>query len=293
MPKVSICVPTYNNIDCIRQLLPTVMMQTFTDYELIITDDSTNCEIEDYISKSRMEGIVYVHNEKPLGHIYNWNKAISLAAGQYIKIIFSDDYFTYRDSLEKYVALLDENPQSSFAFSSSMQVRPEGTFSREIPDYFIRDLKEDYRNLFLGNLAGAPSGTIFRNQGFYFDEKSNWASDVLLYLTILRENPQFAYSQEPLISIVEHDDQYTHKFSAYDERKFIEARYMFEQFRFEENNKCRQYFLTEYIIKFKKNKKLAVQMGYSAKEYFLARREYLWKYVILEYGRVLRNKFIR
>lgn len=293
MPKVSICVPTYNNIECIRQLLPSVLSQSFTDYELIITDDSTNLEIEEFMKENDRECIRYFHNEKPLGHIFNWNKAISYAVGEYIKILFSDDFFTDIDSLAKYVQLLDDNPEVIFAFSGSMQVTDEGTYERKIPDSFIQDLQKDYRHLFLGNMAGAPSGTIYRNNGICFDENSNWASDLILYLTLLENNPKFAYTKEPLISIGEHGEQYTHKFATYDERKFVEAQYMYEKFHFGENKRCREFFMKEYIMRFKKDKKTALAMGFTGKEYNSAKREYIWKYVIVEYTRVAWKKLTK
>lgn len=100
MPKVSICIPTYNNIDEVKHLLRSIESQTFTDYEIIITDDSSDNAIEEYVKEYSF--INYTHNIPSLGHIYNWNAAIEKATGEYIKIMFSDDWFTYDDSLEKW-----------------------------------------------------------------------------------------------------------------------------------------------------------------------------------------------
>ena len=166
-PKVSICIPAYNNEAEVRRLLSSIAAQTMQDVEIILTDDSTNREIEALVEEIRggksayaeadeketvdaaapvdvkaaartesaagtgsaaytesaagvrwnapcMSRLRYVHNEKPLGHIFNWNKALSLAEGEYIKIMFSDDWFTGRDSLEKLMkqeGLLAEGPQ--------------------------------------------------------------------------------------------------------------------------------------------------------------------------------------
>lgn len=127
IPKVSICIPAYNNAAEVKRLLESIRMQTFRDLEIILTDDSTNEEIAELVKSSGWEDIRYIHNEKPLGHIFNWNKSLSEAQGEYIKIMFSDDWFTAPDSLEKMVSLLDRAPEASLAFCGTMQVMlPEG-----------------------------------------------------------------------------------------------------------------------------------------------------------------------
>ena len=36
-PKISICIPTYNQINCLRKALDSVVSQDFSDYEVIVT----------------------------------------------------------------------------------------------------------------------------------------------------------------------------------------------------------------------------------------------------------------
>ena len=162
-PKVSICIPAYNNEAEVRRLLSSIAAQTMQDVEIILTDDSTNGEIEALVEKIRsgngagaeaadthwtapcMRHLRYVHNEKPLGHIFNWNKALSLAEGEYIKIMFSDDWFTRADSLEKLTALLDEDPQASLAFCGTRQVSKKRTWERAAGKEYVERLRGDYR----------------------------------------------------------------------------------------------------------------------------------------------------
>ena len=40
MVKVSICVPAYKNPVGVERLLESVKVQSFTDYEVVVTDDS-------------------------------------------------------------------------------------------------------------------------------------------------------------------------------------------------------------------------------------------------------------
>ena len=290
MPKVSICVPTYNNVEEVKHLLFSISQQSFKDYEIVITDDSTNMEIEDLVKHSQDNKIRYFHNETRLGHIYNWNAAIEKAAGEYIKIMFSDDWFTYPDSLLKYVNMLEENSEADFAFSNSMQVSSNDSYARVISKSFLPGLKEDWRHIYLGNEIGAPSGTIYRNKGIMFDVRTNWASDLELYLMLLESNPIFVSTKEPLISIGLHQEQYTHMFSERDERIFQDYQYMYKKHHLWENENCRRYFLKEYVIKFSKGKKTAISCCISAQEYRSAKWEDIWYNKILCYTKAAGRK---
>ena len=277
MPKVSICVPTYNNCDEVAHLLQSIGEQTFFDYEVIITDDSDGNEIGDLVENLADRRISYTHNARKLGHIFNWNAAIKKATGAYIKIMFSDDWFTYPDSLEQYVRMLDEHPEADLAFSNSMQVSANENYKRKVSPEFLPRLKRDWRTLFLGNEIGAPSGTIYRNNGILFDEESNWASDVELYFMILERNPHFVATDSPLISIGLHEEQYTHSFSQRDDRIFNDYLYMYKKHKLWKNEACREFFLKEYIVKFGKKLSVAKECHIMPRDYRKAKREYFWK----------------
>lgn len=290
MPKVSICIPTYNNADEVKHLLESIYEQEYTDFEVNISDDSTNDEITkvvvQYQEKYGKEQIRYVHNEKGLGHIFNWNAAIKMATGEYIKIMFSDDWFTNSKSLGEFVRMLDENQDALFAFSGSRQVMLDGqeienvkhvtkennvsSYDRYASDEFIETLQQDYRNLFCGNQIGAPSACIYRrgNSLTLFDEQSNWASDMYLYFDLLEKNARFIYTKEPLISIGVHANQYTESFSDKDMRIYNDYRYMYTKYHLQESQRCREYFTEQFLIKYHKGLREAKELEISSSMYW-------------------------
>lgn len=290
MPKVSICVPTYNNADEVTHLLESIYEQEYTDFEVNISDDSTNEEIakvvDQYQEKYGKDQIRYVHNEKGLGHIFNWNAAIKMATGEYIKIMFSDDWFTDCKSLGEFVRMLDENQEALLAFSGSRQVMLDGqeienvrhvaaenvkeSYDRYASDEFIKGLYQDYRNLFCGNQIGAPSACIYRrgNSLTLFDERSNWASDMYLYFDLLEKNSQFVYTREPLISIGVHVNQYTESFAERDTRIYNDYRYMYTKYHLQESEICKAYFTEQFLIKYHKGLGEAKALGISCGMYW-------------------------
>ena len=86
-PKVSICIPCYNNADEVERLLQSIYRQSYTDFEVNISDDSTSDETQALVNGC-YPMVKYQRNQKPYGHILNWNAAIKMAEGTYIKIMF-------------------------------------------------------------------------------------------------------------------------------------------------------------------------------------------------------------
>lgn len=290
---VSICIPCYNNVSEVERLLVSIHKQNYTDYEVNISDDSTNEETADLVGRvitewNWQDKLHYIHNVKPLGHIYNWNAAIKMATGQYIKIMFSDDWFTDERSLGIFVNMLEEHPEASFAFSGSMQVLLDGqtidqvkhlskqatehgeAYARYAEDAFIERLHRNYKLFFLGNQIGAPSAGIYRRgeQLVLFDEQSNWASDMFLYFDLLQANHEFAYTKEPLISIGMHTNQYTESFTERDMRIYNDYRYLYTKYGLQDCEECREYFTESFIIKYHQGLKEAKTLGIGSKMYW-------------------------
>ncbi len=238
MPKVSVCVPAYGNPEGIRRLLSSVALQRFTDYEVVVTDDSADDSVERAVRDAKIGNLRYYRNEKRLGAAGNWNEAVRRAKGAYIKLMHHDDWFAGADSLERFVGLLDDAPRAALAFCGSWQVTlGEGNdtgggerFSRGISREQETLLRSDWRNLFLGNYIGAPSATIYRKNALEFEEKLTWVMDMEYYMRLLRDNPDFACTGEPLVCIGVSGSQLTEKCRTDGALNLFEYGFLFREF---------------------------------------------------------------
>ena len=206
MPKVSICIPAYNQAAVLRKTLDSIITQTYQDYEVIITDDSPGNEVENLISDFDFQGrLKYFHNEIPLGSPENWNFCISKAEGDYIKIMHHDDWFTYSYSLNEYVKLLDDNAGVSFAFSGSVVLLENAdTWVHSITNEQFAKIQDNPASLFTGNKIGAPSAVIFRKKNnILFDSNLKWLVDIAFYIQTLSEGNKCSYTQVPLVTTFE------------------------------------------------------------------------------------------
>jgi glycosyltransferase involved in cell wall biosynthesis len=119
-PLVSVLLTSYNREAFIAESIESVLAQTLTDFELIVSDDQSSdgtvAIANDYARRdSRIRVSV---NETNLGDYRNRNKAAALARGQFLKYHDSDDVM-YRHCLAVMVEALSEEPRAGFAMSSS------------------------------------------------------------------------------------------------------------------------------------------------------------------------------
>lgn len=90
---VSIAVCTYNGEKFLREQLDSLVSQTYTNKEIIVTDDcsadGTIAILQEY--KDKYSFFNYIQNEYNLGYVKNFEKAISLCKGEYIALSDQDD----------------------------------------------------------------------------------------------------------------------------------------------------------------------------------------------------------
>lgn len=202
-PKVSICVPAYRQVHYLEKTLLSIQEQTFKDYELIITDDSPDNAVAELLRTFNFDGkLRYYHNPVALGSPENWNEAIRHATGDYIKIMHHDDRFSHPGSLAEFVNLLSQNAHADLAFAASLVECASGgkTLVHRLNKKQIANLSIAPERLFLGNLVGAPSATIYkRTLNIEYDARMQWLVDIDFYIQVLRANPNFVYSPEALV----------------------------------------------------------------------------------------------
>jgi glycosyltransferase involved in cell wall biosynthesis len=203
MPKVSICIPAYNQTKILTKTLDSILIQSFTDYEIIVTDDSPSTIVKDLLNSYDFKGkLKYFHNTPALGSPQNWNYCIGEATGDYIKIMHHDDWFNYDYSLTEYVKLLDNNPDATLAFSSSAVLFSNGdNWIHSVPGEELLAIQSNPVSLFSTNKIGAPSAVIFRNTiKTIFDKNLKWLVDIEFYIQVLMNNKTLAYNPQPLIT---------------------------------------------------------------------------------------------
>lgn len=129
---VSIYIPTKNRIELLKRAVNSVIEQTYGNWELIIVNDGSTDETENYlISLAQSDTrIKVIHHAESKGACASRNKAIFSASGEFITGLDDDDFF-YKDRLQRFIENWDENVVALFA---SLDVMKNG----EIKHFGVR-----------------------------------------------------------------------------------------------------------------------------------------------------------
>ncbi len=115
-PLVSIGLPVFNGENYLEQAIQSILAQTLTDFELIISDngssDRTEILCRQYAAQD--DRIRYVRNAENLGGAANFNRTVALARGKYFKWAAHDDVIA-PSFLATCVAALETHPDCVLA----------------------------------------------------------------------------------------------------------------------------------------------------------------------------------
>ncbi|MTE17490.1 glycosyltransferase family 2 protein [Nocardia aurantiaca] len=104
---LSVCVPTYNSGRALERTLRSILDQD-TDIEVIILDNASSDDTG-AIARSVDDPRVRVHrNEETLPIGENWNKAVSLTSGRFVKVVRAGDLLL-PGALDKQLEIMGDN----------------------------------------------------------------------------------------------------------------------------------------------------------------------------------------
>ncbi len=161
---VSVCIPTYNGARDIATTLDYIKAQTYDNIEIIVTDDCSDDDTVKIIEERYPEVIVRI-NEKRLGLTGNWNRAVSLATGKYIKLMGQDDIIG-PDTIRLQVEALEQHPNASMCIGQTDVINVDGSkmMTRKLAnkDFCCDGKKFARKSLWYRNIYCEPSNVLYR-----------------------------------------------------------------------------------------------------------------------------------
>lgn len=131
-PRVSIGLPIFNGETFLEETLNSLLTQTFTDFELIISDNASTDNTETICRSyaERDQRIRYYRNEENLGAAENYNITFHLAQGEYFKWAAADDLLA-PEFLERCVQILDNDPGVVLCYTLTEEIDAYGNTLRK------------------------------------------------------------------------------------------------------------------------------------------------------------------
>lgn len=216
VPKLSIAIPTSSMLDgsyYLRRLLDSLWIQTYQDFEIIITDNSEDSTIEG-ICREYKEGITYYRN--PIkGMAQNTNEAIRRSTGDLIKIIYMDDYFSHNMALER----IANHFKGHWLVTSCRHTIDGELFYNTHHPYYSDDIHTG------NNTIGSPSVLTIKNRDpMFFDEELTWLLDCDYYKRMHEKYGEPTILRDINVNMGIHEGQATNTMG--DQRKLLEFEYM-------------------------------------------------------------------
>lgn len=121
VPLVSLCIPTYNAGETVRETLESILAQSYTNLVVHVSDNaSTDDTLNIVESMADRRIIVHRHNEN-IGGEGNFNRCIGYGEGKYTAIFHADDLYE-PEMVSRQVAFLEANPAAGAVFTEAVMI---------------------------------------------------------------------------------------------------------------------------------------------------------------------------
>ena len=226
-PLVSVAVISYNSEKTIIETLDSIKNQTYSNIELIISDDCSNdltiSITEDWIDKNkrRFQNVHILTSETNTGVTKNCNRAYKIASGEFIKDIAADDILL-PNYLEDCINFFLLNPKTNILYSKVKNFKIKyDDLPNSNPDYSFFDLKSyneqfNYIKKFGVPVVPTPSviyrSSVFKNHG-YFDERIPMWEDGPMTFKLIEEGEVLFLLDKIGVMIRVRDDSISHSCS--------------------------------------------------------------------------------
>jgi glycosyltransferase involved in cell wall biosynthesis len=173
-PTVSIGMPVYNGEKYVGEAIQSHLIQTYSDFELILTDNASTDHTEEicrsYAAKDPR--VKYHRNPQNLGVAGNFRRGFDLSVGRYFRWSPSDDLVS-PNLLQSAVDILDRDPSIFVAYAQTKLIDDKGDITGDfdenlhlVDDSPVERWKALHRNLRMGNLPyGLCRSSTLRKTG--------------------------------------------------------------------------------------------------------------------------------
>jgi glycosyltransferase involved in cell wall biosynthesis len=210
-PAVTVCIPTYNRRELLAASLRSALEQTGTDVEIIVSDNASTDDTEQYVRSIDDPRLRYDRLEQNIGLFGNLSRCLTLGRGRY-RVMLPDDDLMLAGNLERKVRFLDQNPSAGMVHSAfryldqnATPFGPAESWSRLTEDTLEPGPSFLRRSLTLGGIVCVPS-VMLRSSlvaGEYFDPEDGPYADIALWLRVAARS-DVGYLAAPLSGYLVH-----------------------------------------------------------------------------------------
>ena len=122
---VTVCIPTFNRPDMLRQSLQSVLWQSYPEFEVIISDNASTTDTESVVAEFGDPRIHLDRLPQSIGQFRNMSRALHVGRGTY-RMMLPDDDLMLPGNLERKVAFFEAHPEVGLVHSTFRYVGSDG-----------------------------------------------------------------------------------------------------------------------------------------------------------------------
>lgn len=124
---ITVCIPTYNNVEYLNLLVSSVLKFTPTTVKLLVFNDGSSDETAEYLKENKIPTITPPHN---VGVSYAYNFLVERATTKYVWLL-NDDMVVSPDWWKHPLELIENNPNSIIAsqlIEPGTKIQPQNAY---------------------------------------------------------------------------------------------------------------------------------------------------------------------
>lgn len=192
---MSLCVPAYQAERHLRSTLESLLAQNYDAVEIVVVDNHSSDQTADILENLDDSRIRVIRNDTTLSMVENFNLAVSLCGGEYVKLVCADDIL-HPECIGVQAAILEAHPnvslvgvQTDFVDDETTLLRSarglRGIARRQRAERVVRQIVRSGTNP-----IGPPVAAMFRRADFVrcggFRDDLLFVSDTDLWVRLLQ-----------------------------------------------------------------------------------------------------------
>jgi glycosyltransferase involved in cell wall biosynthesis len=120
-PLVTICIPTYNRPEMLRQSLQSVLLQSYRNFEVIVSDNASDTDTAAVVDSFGDHRVRVDRLPANIGLHRNMSRCLQLGTGKY-RVMLPDDDSMLPGNLESKVAFFETHPKVGLVHSAFREI---------------------------------------------------------------------------------------------------------------------------------------------------------------------------
>jgi glycosyltransferase involved in cell wall biosynthesis len=203
-PFFSIVIPTYNRAHILSRSIDSVLSQIYQDFELVIVDNGSTDNTQQWMDSTYQDDRLIYHYQDGSGSPASpRNKGMSLAKGQWVCLLDSDDRWDKNKLQRVFDAIQTTTNADVICHNENIYYEKTGSIGRVIK--YGPTSKNLYKDMLIFGNRLSTSATSMRaeflkDNNLQFNESSEFATveDYDLWLNLAKRNANFVFLSESL-----------------------------------------------------------------------------------------------